>query len=273
MSPISGQPGSLSNQVPSVVESSKCRFPDWTQAKWDSVRVDGSMFVYKQKDETKFTVLTSKCILRQANTPNDRFVVYTQSQCGESSYRCVWFKRRSSNILEFQFGSEVASNFSDSLCDDRYFTTNNWITQGKALISTPTACPITGDYTGVIPQSNGLCAKIASDCNNPDFMFYTVIACDNRSHIYEERIYRCLGNWEEDSILYTFTQRTDIPGYQCLVSHLFLILPSSLYALSFLFPFFLSFCPSFKLFLYEWPLSLLCPFHCPLWLYPWSPMQ
>ena len=217
MLPVSGQPGSLNSPVPAIVEASRCRFPDWTQAKWDTVKVDGSMFIYKQRDETKFTTLTSKCLLRQPNTANDRFVVYTQSQCGETSYRCVWFKRRSSNILEFQFGSEVSPNFTDSLCDDRHFTSNNWITQGKSTVI-PTACPITGHYTGVIPQSHGFCAKISSDCNNPDIMFYSVISCENRSHVYEERVYRCLGNWEEDSILYTFTQRMEMPGYQCLVS-------------------------------------------------------
>ncbi len=32
-----------------------------------------------------------------------------------------------------------------------------------------------------------------------------------------EREYRCLGNWEEDGILYTYTQRRDMPGHQCFV--------------------------------------------------------
>lgn len=46
-------------------------------------------------------------------------------------------------------------------------------------------CPITGDYTGVIPGTTGLCARVASDCNNPDVMFYSVSSCDNKSHVYE----------------------------------------------------------------------------------------
>lgn len=53
-----------------------------------------------------------------------------------------------------------------------------------------TACPIMGDYIGVLPGDNGLCAKVASDCNNPDIMFYTVSSCDNRSHIYEGKNFR-----------------------------------------------------------------------------------
>lgn len=46
-------------------------------------------------------------------------------------------------------------------------------------------CPIVGDYTGTIPGAIGLCARIASDCNNPDIMFYTVYNCENSTHIYE----------------------------------------------------------------------------------------
>jgi len=42
-----------------------------------------------------------------------------------------------------------------------------------------------GDYTGVVPETTDLCAKVASDCNNPDIMFYSVSSCENRSHVYE----------------------------------------------------------------------------------------
>lgn len=48
-----------------------------------------------------------------------------------------------------------------------------------------TPCPIMGDYTGEVPGASGLCAKVASDCNNPDIMFYSVSSCENRSHVYE----------------------------------------------------------------------------------------
>lgn len=42
-----------------------------------------------------------------------------------------------------------------------------------------------GDYTGEVPGTHGLCAKVSSDCNNPDIMFYTVSNCEERGHIYE----------------------------------------------------------------------------------------
>ena len=43
-----------------------------------------------------------------------------------------------------------------------------------------------GEYEGVVPETGEqLCAKLYSDCNNPDIMFYTVISCENASDIYE----------------------------------------------------------------------------------------
>lgn len=203
----------------SLVETSRCRFPDWTQGRWERVRVEGNTFTFKDEVLTNFRAVTSSCIMRQNNSPHDRFVVLSTNPRGEKEFKCIWFKRRSPNILEFQYASKTSKEQDESLCDDINFITTNWITQGKKVVTTAVPCPIMGDFTGEIPGTNSqLCAKIASDCNNPDIMFYTVTSCDNRTHVYEEREYRCLGNWEEDSILYTYTQRRDMPGHQCFVS-------------------------------------------------------
>lgn len=49
-------------------------------------------------------------------------------------------------------------------------------------------------------------------------MFYTVFNCHNQSEIYEEREYKCFGQWkEEDGLIYTYTERVDIPGNECFV--------------------------------------------------------
>ena len=32
-----------------------------------------------------------------------------------------------------------------------------------------------------------------------------------------DREYLCLGQWEEDGLLYTYTRRLDLPGYECFV--------------------------------------------------------
>ncbi len=55
-------------------------------------------------------------------------------------------------------------------------------------------------------QCTGLTQQIQLTCSSFSFSLFT------------EREYRCLGNWEEDGVLYTFTQRRDMPGYQCFVS-------------------------------------------------------
>ena len=122
---------------------------------------------------------------------------------GDSFYGCVWMKRRSPNILEFQFGLKTSDSYSSSLCDDIQFTSHEWVSQGRKNIAIPTPCPITGDYTGVVPGVTDICAKIASDCNNPDIMFYTVSSCENRSHIYE-------GNCNYELILIIFFSKSNL---------------------------------------------------------------
>ena len=70
----------------------------------------------------------------------------------------------------------------------------------------------------MIPDAEGLCARSYADCNNPEVMFYTVFACANASEVYEEREYRCYGQWEEDDgLVYTYTERVDLPGSECFV--------------------------------------------------------
>ena len=48
-------------------------------------------------------------------------------------------------------------------------------------------------------------------------MFYSIFNCFNRSEVYEEREYRCLGQWNEDGVMYTYTERRDMSGYECFV--------------------------------------------------------
>lgn len=80
------------------------------------------------------------------------------------------------------------------------------------------ACPISGEYTGVIPDTVELCAKLWSDCRAPELMYYQVSDCVT-TEIYEEREYKCLGHWREGELLYTYTQRHDVAAgtYECFV--------------------------------------------------------
>ena len=41
--------------------------------------------------------------------------------------------------------------------------------------------------------------------------------CFNRTEVFEEREYQCLGQWEEDGVIYTYTERRDMEGHECFV--------------------------------------------------------
>lgn len=81
----------------------------------------------------------------------------------------------------------------------------------------PFPCPTTGEYSGVIPDALGLCSRLASDCKSSETMYYDVSACEESEDIYEERIYQCLGEWEENDLHYIYTKRKDIGSFECFV--------------------------------------------------------
>ena len=108
---------------------------------------------------------------------------------------------------------------SETLCTAENFTPSKWLTLGRTDLDDPPHCPLVGEYTGILPDAEGLCARSYADCNNPEVMFYTVFNCANASEVYEEREYRCFGQWTEPStgLVYTYTERRDIPGKECFV--------------------------------------------------------
>ena len=79
----------------------------------------------------------------------------------------------------------TGSGLADQLCSAENFTPSKWQTLGRMDPQKPPHCPLVGEYTGVIPDTDGFCAKLYSDCNNPEIMFYSIFNCFNRSEIYE----------------------------------------------------------------------------------------
>ena len=51
------------------------------------------------------------------------------------------------------------------------------------------SCPIKGEYIGVLPDAPQFCAKMSSDCNNPNIMFYSVNGCSKKSGIYDGKMF------------------------------------------------------------------------------------
>lgn len=66
-------------RIPAVVESSKCRFSDWMQGRWQRTKVENQQFIYKD-EQNQFRTIRSRCIMRQSDIANDRFVVHSTTQ-------------------------------------------------------------------------------------------------------------------------------------------------------------------------------------------------
>lgn len=132
--------------------------------------------------------------------------------------------KKSQFSILFCFSGISSSNkgghdLSSQLCSSENFTPSQWLTLGRTKIEDPPRCPLVGEFTGTLPDAEGLCARSYADCNNPEVMFYTVFNCNNASEVYEEREYLCYGQWaeEETGLVYTYTERRDIPGKECFV--------------------------------------------------------
>jgi len=71
----------------------------------------------------------------------------------------------------------------------------------------------------VLPDAEGLCARATADCESPETMLYNVMSCSGypEPEVYEEREYRCFGQWEENGLVYTYAERVDLPGNECFV--------------------------------------------------------
>ncbi|XP_045482394.1 uncharacterized protein LOC123686367 [Harmonia axyridis] len=202
---------------PVDIRSSTCNFPDWMQGKWEQIRVNKDTLVYQ--DHSSFKTYTIKCAA--SHQSENKYLVFSRSQCNEEHYSCLWVHKRSSNILEFQISTK-SSHLNHNLCHESYFLDDAWITQGRTVPITtgdvPRMCPIAGEYTGVIPDSESeLCANLRSDCNT-EVMYYQVSSCVT-GELYEEREYVCLGHWVEGDLLYTYTKRMDVAAgtYECFV--------------------------------------------------------
>lgn len=204
---------------PAEVSFEMCSFPQWMSGDWEHVRVKSDTMIYK--DHNSFKTHTIRCVAVLEDS--DKYLVFSRTQCDEESYNCLRLANRGNNILEFQLGTNSSINKDDvfTICSDENFQSDQWITQGRLEIPPGLStgmCPITGEYTGRIPDATDLCAKLWSDCRAPELMYYQVSHCESEE-IFEEREYQCLGHWRERNLLYTYTERKDVSAgtYECFV--------------------------------------------------------
>ncbi len=121
--------------------------------------------------------------------------------------------------MKFQLGSETSASYNQSLCQNKKFPQETWVTQGKVTVFSEEACPISGEYTADIPDAFGLCVKLQSDCHNLQPMFYSVSNCHKLSEVYEEREYRCLGKFADRGLTYTARTRSVATSWVCRCHH------------------------------------------------------
>ncbi|KAK3910668.1 Glucose starvation modulator protein 1 [Frankliniella fusca] len=173
------------NSWPTRVVSATCMFPQWAQGKWEHVSVQRNSLTFR--DHSEMRTYSVRCIGPDQGPSAERFPVYYKTQCGEEKYTCVWLKQRGNNVLEFQIGLQSSERFTNSMCLPNNFREKIWVTQGRTDRVQESPCPITGEYNGLIPDADGLCAKLSSDCTNPEVMYYTVSDCVSEAEVYEER--------------------------------------------------------------------------------------
>lgn len=83
-----------------------CELPEWTQGQWEFLHIQGGSVLLK--DNRNFKTYTARCVKKQNE---EKFLLYARSHCGEEHYKCVWFKNRGINALEFQVGKFTILNF------------------------------------------------------------------------------------------------------------------------------------------------------------------
>jgi len=190
-------------------DSRSYSLPKWAQGDWESVSVKGGHLIYKFAEE--FTSYSLETI----SSPHvDRYLVRLETSCGHAAYACLALEQRSENIIELMLGKQGKSSHQ-RLCDPDHFLDKQWLTLGKAKMRT--SCPLVGEFSGALPDAEGLCARSVTSCERADQMNYQVYNCENITEVYEDRSYYCYGAFEENGLVYTVVKRLDLPYHECFV--------------------------------------------------------
>ena len=183
--------------------------PKWAQGEWESVSIKGGELIYKSSEE--YTVYSCETI---SSPRPDRYLVRLSTACGHAAYSCLALERRSDNIIELKLGKHDKSA-DQKLCDPESFQDKQWLTLGNA--KERSSCPLVGEFSGALPDADGLCARSVTSCDRPDRMNYQVYNCENTTEVFEDRSYHCYGVFEENGLVYTVVKRLDLPYRECFV--------------------------------------------------------
>lgn len=141
--------------------SSSGRFPYWSQGDWGEVRVDGGHIVYR---DTATMVQYDLSLMTRLG--GGQYLVKVEAgQCGAlSGYTCLSLQRRSDHVMEMVMGTVVTSyqGSGAGLCPTGHTLPWLTLTRGHDIHvagDRSDACPLSGQYSGTLPDGEGLCAR------------------------------------------------------------------------------------------------------------------
>jgi len=184
--------------------------PIWAQGDWgEEVGVRGGTVTYRSSSD--YTVYT----LHSLSSPRPgHYLVRVDSPCSPPHYSCLALQLRADNILELKLGRRGKTP-DPQVCEESGYLGKEWETLGRE--EEGMECPLQGEYTGALPDAEGLCARSVTACGLPHLMQYQVYNCDNMTEVYEDRSYRCYGRFSEAGLVYTVVKRLDLPHRECFV--------------------------------------------------------
>lgn len=199
-------------KIPEYVSSHLSSFPKWAQGEWEQTIISNGTMTYN--DLNGYHSFTFVAV--DSYDGGMTYGVYSKDHCEQEAYVCLMMRQRSENVLEFKIGTISSPVYSRHLCEEPNLDQSHWMTQARLERVVESPCPITGRYSGRIPDLPGTCAALSSNCITKEIMYYRVTDCDT-GELLEERTYLCLGQWEENGVMYTYTMRNDTNTNECFV--------------------------------------------------------
>ena len=133
--------------------------PAWAQGDWGEVRVEAGRIVYRDAEAMVQYQLTAV-----AGNRGRVLVRVEAGQCGgRAGYACLALERRNNNVMELRMGA-VSVTGREGVCEAERFRGRAWVTltrrgQGEDRDKEGDGCPLRGQYSGTLPDGEGLCAR------------------------------------------------------------------------------------------------------------------
>ncbi|TKR68442.1 hypothetical protein L596_024429 [Steinernema carpocapsae] len=196
---------------------SPCRFPEWIQGEYDSLKVSNDQLEYIQLAADSVPVSTY-CVAVE----NQRVLVYSETKCGEPlGFHCLWFRPRSQSVLEYKTTSfdPMIPLCARDFRDDKQFEANVW----SAVLtkeSEPVPCGFEGSFVTPKDLQQSDCYRVTYDCKAKESMKITSSYCDSGT-VFDSVGYTCLATWREDDFTFIYAKKSNSNSQKCFVTRTF----------------------------------------------------